>query len=42
MPIDDKARRAAYVIDTSGTFADTGAQVERLWRVLTGLAAARP
>jgi dephospho-CoA kinase len=41
MPIDEKARRGTYVIETSGTFEDTNAQVERLWSVLKGLAAGR-
>jgi dephospho-CoA kinase len=41
MPIEEKARRGAHVIDTSGTFDDTDVQVERLWRVLKGLAAGR-
>jgi dephospho-CoA kinase len=34
MPIDDKARRADHVIDTSGTFEETDSQVERIWEVL--------
>ena len=42
LPIDEKARRAAYVIDTSGTFDATDAQVDRLWQVFNGLAAGRP
>lgn len=41
IPIEEKARRGAYVIDTSGTFDDTNAQVEHLWRVFKGLAAGR-
>ena len=34
-PIDEKARRADFVIDTSGTLADTRAGVERVWTLLT-------
>ena len=41
LPIEEKTRRAAYVIDTSGTFDDTDAQVDRLWRVFKELAAGR-
>ena len=42
LPIDEKVRRTAYVIDTSGTLDDTDAQVDRYWRVFKGLAAGRP
>jgi dephospho-CoA kinase len=31
-PIEEKARRADYVIDTSGTFEETNRQVDDLWR----------
>jgi dephospho-CoA kinase len=31
MPTEEKARRADYVIDTSGALADTRAGVERVW-----------
>lgn len=41
LPIEEKTRRAAYVIDTSGTFDDTDAQVDRLWRVFKELGAGR-
>jgi dephospho-CoA kinase len=34
MPIDDKARRADHIIDTSGTFQDTDTQIGRIWEVL--------
>jgi dephospho-CoA kinase len=34
-PLEEKARRADDVIDTSGTFAETEAQVDRIWRRLT-------
>jgi dephospho-CoA kinase len=34
-PLEEKARRADDVIDTSGTFAETEAQVGRIWRRLT-------
>ncbi|MCL6453326.1 MAG: dephospho-CoA kinase [Alicyclobacillus sp.] len=34
MPIDEKRRRAAYVIDNSGELADTRRQVEVLWQTL--------
>ena len=33
-PIDEKARRADHIIDTSGTFEETDRQVEALWRRL--------
>jgi dephospho-CoA kinase len=42
LPIDEKARRANYVIDTSGTFEETDTQVARVWADLRTLAAARP
>jgi dephospho-CoA kinase len=38
LPIDEKVRRADYVIRTDGTYDETNAQVDRL---LTGLRAAR-
>jgi dephospho-CoA kinase len=31
LPVADKARRADYVIDTSGRFEDTDAQVREVW-----------
>jgi len=34
-PIDEKAARADYVIDTSGTFDDTNQQVDRVFEQLT-------
>jgi len=34
LPLADKAARADYVIDTSGTVEDTDAQVTRVWRAL--------
>jgi len=34
-PIDDKARRADYVIDTSGTFENTVRQVREIWEKLS-------
>ncbi len=40
MPIEEKTRRAGYVIDTSGTFGDTDVQVDQVWTALTRLAAA--
>jgi len=36
LPIEDKVRRADYVIDTSGTFAETDAGVERVWAQIKG------
>jgi dephospho-CoA kinase len=33
-PIDEKARRADHIIDTSATFEETDRQVEALWRRL--------
>jgi dephospho-CoA kinase len=34
MPIDEKARRADFVVDTSGSFAETERQVDEVWRAL--------
>ncbi len=39
-PIEEKARRADVVIDTSGTFDGTDRQVEALWRELSNTSAA--
>jgi len=36
MPIEDKRRRATYVIDNSRTQQETAAQVKRLWAELSG------
>jgi dephospho-CoA kinase len=36
MPAVDKAARADLVIQTDGTFAETDAQVEQIWRKLSG------
>jgi dephospho-CoA kinase len=36
MPAIDKAARADLVIQTDGTFAETDAQVEQVWRKLNG------
>lgn len=36
MPAEEKAARADVVIHTGGTFAETDAQVERVWRDLEG------
>lgn len=33
-PLAEKARRADYVIDTSGSFADTDARVQDVWQAL--------
>jgi dephospho-CoA kinase len=35
MPTADKARRADHVIDTSGSFEETDAQVAAVWAQLT-------
>jgi len=35
LPIAEKAARATYVIDTSGTHADSDRQVTEIWRKLT-------
>jgi dephospho-CoA kinase len=35
LPLDEKRRRATWVIDSSGTFDATRAQVERLWHELS-------
>ena len=34
LPLADKARRADYVIDTSGSFDETDAEVNRVWQEL--------
>jgi dephospho-CoA kinase len=36
MPIDDKAKRARYVISTEGTIADTDRQVAQVWAEISG------
>jgi dephospho-CoA kinase len=36
LPLDDKRKRATWVIDNSGPLAETRQQVERLWRQLHG------
>lgn len=41
LPIEEKARGAEFVIDTSGTHSETAAQVGRVWRALSARAAAR-
>ena len=41
LPIEEKAGRGDYVIDTSGSFAQTDAQIDRVWTALNSLAAAR-
>jgi dephospho-CoA kinase len=38
LPSADKAARATYVIDTSESFAETDAQVRRVWRQITAAA----
>ena len=38
VPIDDKAAKADYVIDTSGTFDDTSRQVREIWAKLRDVA----
>ena len=35
LPIEEKAQRADFVIDTSGSLADTRAGVEHVWDLLT-------
>ncbi|HYN06591.1 MAG TPA: dephospho-CoA kinase [Vicinamibacterales bacterium] len=40
--IDKKIQRADYVIDTSGSFPETDAQVDRVWAALSELDARRP
>jgi len=42
MPLEEKTRRADYVIDTSGTFADTDTQIDQVWTTLTARASAQP
>jgi dephospho-CoA kinase len=41
LPIEEKAGRGDFVIDTSGTFEQTDAQVDRVWTALSSLAGAR-
>ena len=36
MPIEEKVRRARYVITTEGTIAETDRQVERVWTEISG------
>jgi dephospho-CoA kinase len=36
LPIEDKARRADYVIDTSGTFEETDGGIGRVWAQIKG------
>lgn len=38
MPIDEKVRRADYVIDTSGTFDDTEREIQAVWEALRTIA----
>jgi dephospho-CoA kinase len=42
MPIDEKAARATYVIDNSGSLEETRRQVERVWRQIRGTAEDSP
>lgn len=42
LPVADKARRADYVIDTSGSFEETDAQVRDVWDRLQRYAAGAP
>jgi dephospho-CoA kinase len=42
MPLEEKTGRADYVIDTSGTFADTDTQISQVWTTLTARASAQP
>jgi dephospho-CoA kinase len=37
LPIEDKIRRANYVIRTDGSFEDTARQVSTVWEALSGL-----
>ena len=37
LPIEEKARRADYVVRTGGTFEETDAQVEEVRRALAGV-----
>jgi dephospho-CoA kinase len=36
MPLDEKAKRATYVIDTNGSLVQTNAQVHKLYQKLSG------
>lgn len=40
MPADEKARRADFVIDTSGSHEETNRQVDEIFRTLAGLSGA--
>lgn len=42
VPLEDKVKRADWVIDNSGTPAETQEQVERLWQTLLERARTRP
>jgi dephospho-CoA kinase len=42
LPLEQKVRSATHVIDTSGTFSDTDAQVGIVWEKLSERAAQRP
>lgn len=42
LPIDEKARKAHHVIDTSGTLAETDAQVLDIWQSVNGKLPAEP
>jgi dephospho-CoA kinase len=42
MPIDDKRSRATYVIDNSGTRAETRAQAEKAWTDITAARSSGP
>jgi len=42
LPLADKQRRADYVIDTSGSFTETDAEVQRVWSALKAGAPAPP
>ena len=36
MPLEDKVKRATYVIDTNGSLVQTNAQVHKLYKDLSG------
>jgi dephospho-CoA kinase len=41
LPIEEKARGAEFVIDTSGAYPDTDARIKQVWRALSARAAGR-
>jgi dephospho-CoA kinase len=42
LPIDEKARRASHIVDTSGSFENTARQVRELWTLLIARLGSQP